>query len=294
VETVVERFGLGPDHRVVELASNDGYLLQYFVERAIPVLGIEPAANVAAAAAERGVPTIVEFFTRELAARLVAEGTTADLVVANNVLAQVPDLNDFVAAVHDILAPDGIATFEFPQLKRLIDGNEFDTIYHEHFSYFSFATAERIFAAHGLLTFDVEVLETHGGSLRVYTCRADTPRTVEPAVVAVRSDELDAGGDELAYYASFGERVERVRVELLQFLIDVKRRGKRAVGYGAPGKGNTLLNYCGVRPDLLEFTVDRNPYKQGRLLPGTRIPIHEPARLLESNPDYVLILPWNI
>jgi SAM-dependent methyltransferase len=294
VQSVVHRFDLGPHSKVIEVASNDGYLLQYFLELGIPVLGIEPATNVAQVAIERGIDTMVEFFDLEFATRLVDDGMAADLLIANNVLAQVTDLNDFVAGIRQVLGPLGVATFEFPHLVRLVEGNEFDTIYHEHFSYFSFSTIERIFAAHGLTVFDVEELTTHGGSLRVYACRDGAARSIEPAVQRVRSAEQAAGVEDLDYYSSFTERVERVRLELLQFLIDAKRAGARVVAYGAPGKGNTLLNYCGVRADLLPFTVDRNPYKQGKLLPGTHIPIYHPDRLFDAKPDYILLLPWNL
>jgi SAM-dependent methyltransferase len=295
VDTAVQRFGLGADSQVVELASNDGYLLQHLVEWGIPALGVEPAANVAEAARERGIETVVEFFGRELASRLAADGRRADLLVANNVFAHVPDLNDFAAGMRLLLAPGGVITIEFPHLVRLIEDNQFDTIYHEHFSYFSFLTARNVLRAHGLEVFDVEELPTHGGSLRVYAQGEDGPRhPIGPRVTELADRERAVGLDRLEGYSSFAPRVAETKWRLLEFLIDCRRDGKRVVGYGAPGKGNTLLNYCGIRGDLLEFTVDRNPYKQGQFLPGTRIPIHHPEALERARPDFVLILPWNL
>jgi len=294
-EQVLERFGLGPERLVVELASNDGYLLGHMVGRGIPVLGVEPARNVAEAATAQGVPTITEFFGVELARRLVAEGRRADLLVANNVLAQVPDLNDFVAGMRLLLAPCGVATVEFPHLARLFEGNQFDTIYHEHFSYFSLLVAERVFAAHGLVVFDVEELPTHGGSLRLYLRhQGDASKPVRPPVAAVAAREAEEGFDRLEHHLSFGPRVEATKRKLLSFLIQARDRGRRTAGYGAPGKGNTLLNYCGIRSDLLDYTVDRNPYKQGRYLPGTHVPIRDPSLIARTRPDYVLVLPWNL
>lgn len=288
------RFGLGPDSFVVEVASNDGYLLQHAVARGIPCLGIEPAANVAEAAEALGVPTRVAFFGRAFAQLMVDDDELADLVVGNNVLAQVPDLNDFVAGLRMILRPEGVVTLEFPHLVRLIEGNQFDTIYHEHFSYFSLASVEFLFHAHGLRVFDVEELTTHGGSLRVFGCRAESAHAEQPAMARLRDAETAAGLQDLATYAAFGQRVVQTKHKLLSLLIELKRQGRRIVGYGAPGKGNTLLNYCGIRSDFLDFTVDRSTYKQGRFLPGTRIPILAPAALDAARPDYVLILPWNI
>ena len=294
-QEMTERLHLGPDSLVVELASNDGYLLQHFVGRGIPSLGVEPAAAVAGAAVERGVPTLVKFFGEDTARELVAEGRMADLIAANNVLAQVPDLNDFVAGIKLLLAPGGVVTVEVPHLARLIEGNQFDTIYHEHFSYFSMFTLDRIVAAHGLQLFDVEELPTHGGSLRIYAKHAeDRSRPVTDRVSALLRRERDDGVDQLTYYRSFGQRVIATKHQLLEFLISAKAKGRSIAGYGAPGKGNTLLNYCGIRTDFLDYTVDRNPYKQGRFLPGTHIPIHNPDRLRETRPDYVLILPWNL
>ena len=295
VESVVERFGLGADSQVVELASNDGYLLQHLVERGIPALGVEPAANVAEVARGRGIETVVEFFGRELASRLVAEGRQADLLVANNVFAHVPDLNDFTAGMQRLLAPQGVVTIEFPHLARLIEGNQFDTIYHEHFSYLSFLTVEKIFAHHRLTLFDVEELPTHGGSLRVYAQRSGgAGHSVSARVTELAERERELDLDRLEGYSAFAPRVTETKWNLVEFLIDCRRDGKRVAGYGAPGKGNTLLNYCGIRADLVEFTVDRNPYKQGQFLPGTRIPIHHPEALEQARPDFILILPWNL
>jgi len=294
VEMVINRFRLTVSSNVIELASNDGYLLQYFVEKGIPVLGVEPAANVAAAAASKGIPTLVKFFGERTARELVSKGTSADLIVGNNVLAQVPDLNDFVRGMKILLKPEGVITMEFPHILRLIEENQFDTIYHEHFSYFSFLTAERIFAAHGLILFDVEEIPTHGGSLRIFGRHAeDNSKGVSNAVRKLREAEAEYGLDSLERYASFGEKVKETKRKLLEFLIRVKREGKRIAGYGAPGKGNTLLNYCGIRTDFIDFTVDRNPYKQGKFLPGTHIPIFPPEKILQEHPDYVLIMPWN-
>jgi SAM-dependent methyltransferase len=295
VEAISARLGLGPSSYVVELASNDGYLLQHFVAAGIPALGIEPAWNVAEAARARGVETLTEFFGLELARQLVADGRAADLVIGNNVLAQVPDLNDFVAGIAHLLKPGGVATLEFPHVVRLVEDGQFDTIYHEHFSYFSAGTVERIADAHGLRFFDVEELPTHGGSLRVYLARRDGPaRERTPALASLLAREAAGGYDRLDGYTGFAARVERVKRDLLGFLIQAREKGQRAVGYGAPGKGNTLLNYCGIRTDLLEFTVDRNPYKHGRFTPGTHIPIFPPEHLLAERPDLVLILPWNL
>ena len=290
----VRRFGLGAGSLVVELASNDGYLLQYFVEKGVPVLGIEPARNVAKAATDKGIPTLVEFFGAGLAERLAAEGRRADLIIGNNVLAQVPALNDFVRGIEVLLKPGGVATLEFPHLFRLMDGNQFDTIYHEHFSYFSFLAVEKVFAAHGLTLFDVEELPTHGGSLRIYARRAaDGSKPVGAAVARLRKSELAAGLDKMSAYDAFAGKVAETKRGILEFLIGVKRQGRTICGYGAPGKGNTLLNYCGIRTDFLDYTVDRNPFKQGKFTPGTRIPIFPPEKIRETRPDYVFILPWN-
>jgi len=295
VERMVARFGLDVDDQVVEVGSNDGYLLRNFVARGIPALGVEPAANVAQAAIRQGVPTRIEFFGRASARQMAAESRQADLLVGNNVLAQVPDLNDFVAGLKLLLKPNGVITMEFPHLLSLMQANQFDTIYHEHFSYFSWLTVERIFAAHGLRLFDVEELATHGGSLRIYAGHVeDVVHPVSRAVAALRAREEAAGLARPETYAGFGRQVEAVKWKLLEFLIQVRRSGKVVAGYGAPGKGNTLLNYCGIRTDLLDYTVDRNTYKQGKFLPGTHVPIYPPERLAETRPDYVLILPWNL
>ena len=294
VQMISERLGLGPKSLAIELASNDGYLLQYFVKKGIPCLGIEPAANVAKVAVERGVPTDVSFFGEEKGRALAAAGTLADLVLGNNVLAQVPDLNSFVAGIPHVLKPTGTVTFEFPHLMRLFDENQFDTIYHEHFCYFSLISAEAIFAKHGLTLFDVEELWTHGGSLRIYARHAsDTSRPLTSRLLALREREEAAGYRRLETYTRFEDNVRETKRKLLELLITQKRAGKRIVGYGAPGKGNTLLNYCGIRTDFIDFTVDRNPYKQGKFLPGTHIPIHHPDKLDQAKPDFILILPWN-
>ncbi len=294
-EKMASRFGLGGQSFVVEVASNDGYLLQYFVRRQVPVLGIEPAANVAKVAMEKDVPTLVKFFGTQLAKELAAEGRRADLVLGNNVLAQVPDLNDFVEGLKILLKPEGILTLEFPHLLRLIERNEFDTIYHEHFSYFSMLTAARILEAHALKVFDVEELTTHGGSLRVFACRAEgktheVKRTVEDLI----AEEKKAGLASAEGYASFARQVKETKFALVEFLIAAARQGKTVAGYGAPGKSATLLHYCGIGKDLIAYTVDRSPYKQGRFLPGSRIPIYHPDRIRETKPDYVVILPWNL
>jgi SAM-dependent methyltransferase len=288
-------FAIDAGGLVVELASNDGYLLQHFVRRGIPVLGIEPAANVAKAAIEKGIPTEVRFFGRETAELIAERYGRADLLLGNNVLAHVPDLNDFVSGMKRLLKPDGIITMEFPHLLRLMDGNQFDTIYHEHFSYFSFGTAQRVFRHHGLTIFDVDELPTHGGSLRIYARHEDdASHSVSDRVRALKALESSRGFETVECYRDFGERVMATKRALLRFLIEAKDAGKSIVGYGAPGKGNTLLNYCGIRTDMLDYTVDRNPYKQGKYTPGTRIPIFAPERIAVTRPDYILILPWNL
>jgi len=293
-DMIVGRLNLNDKSHVMELASNDGYLLQYFVEKKIPCLGIEPAANVATDAEKRGVPTVVEFFGRETAHELVKEYGKADLVIGNNVLAQVPDLNDFVEGTRIVLKPEGVVTMEFPHLMQLMVQNQFDTIYHEHFSYFSLITVEKVFSAHNLVVFDVEELPTHGGSLRIYARHADDklkPQTER--FIELKEKENDAGFNRLEHYFTFAEKVKETKNKLLEFLIKAKREGKSIAGYGAPGKGNTLLNYCGIRTDYIDYTVDRNPYKQGKYLPGTHIPIFDPRKINETRHDYVLILPWN-
>jgi 2-polyprenyl-3-methyl-5-hydroxy-6-metoxy-1,4-benzoquinol methylase len=295
VDMAIERFRLGPDSLVVEVASNDGYLLQHVVDRGIPALGIEPAANVAKVAQELGIETVVRFFGRETARDLAAQGRRADLIAANNVMAHVPDLNDFVAGFEILLADEGVVTVEVPHLLRLVEDNQFDTIYHEHFQYFTCLTAQRVLAHHGLELFDVEELKSHGGSLRLYAQRAATgSRPVEQRMTDLLELERDLGYDTLEGHVAFTAKVEETKWSLLEFLIAKRREGKRIAGYGAPGKGNTLLNYCGIRTDLLAYTVDRNPYKQGRFLPGTHIPILHPDVLELDRPDYILILPWNL
>jgi 2-polyprenyl-3-methyl-5-hydroxy-6-metoxy-1,4-benzoquinol methylase len=294
-EAMTTRFGLNADSHVVEIASNDGYLLQYFVAKGIPALGVEPAANVAKVAVQKGVPTVVKFFGVETARELRAQGHSADLLLGNNVLAQVPEVNDFVAGMKVLLKPHGVITMEFPHLVRLIEENQFDTIYHEHFSYFSFTTTEKIFAAHGLTLFDVEELPTHGGSLRIYARhQEDASHAVTERAKEMKRREDEYGVSRIETYSAFEERVKETKRKLLSFLIQARREGKRVAGYGAPGKGNTLLNYCGVRTDFIDYTVDRSPYKQGKYLPGTHIPIHHPDRIAQTRPDYVLILPWNL
>jgi SAM-dependent methyltransferase len=294
-DKMVKRFPITADSLVVEIASNDGYLLQYFVEKKVPVLGIEPAANVAAVAIQKGVPSLVKFFGSATARELAAAGKKADLLLGNNVLAHVPNINDFVSGMKILLKPQGVITMEFPHLMRLMEQNQFDTIYHEHFSYLSFSTVEKVFAAHGLTLFDVEELPTHGGSLRIYARHAeDTTKPVGSRVLELRTREQSAGYSKLETYSRFAEQVKETKRKLLEFLIRAKRSGKFIVGYGAPGKGNTLLNYCAIRTDFLDYTVDRSPHKQGKFLPGTRIPVCSPDRIRETRPDYLLILPWNL
>jgi SAM-dependent methyltransferase len=294
-DTVVERYGVGAQSLVIEVASNDGYLLQYFHARGIPVLGIEPAGSVAAAAIAKGIPTETVFFTRAHAEVMRARGQQADLLIGNNVLGHNPRLNDFVAGIACALAPQGVATLEFPHLLRLLEGNQFDTIYHEHFSYLSLHAVEALFQRHGLGVFDVEELDTHGGSLRIHgQLLGSGERPVESRVAAVRDLERRGGLLSRETYAAFRERVYETKRALLGLLIEAKRAGKRIVGYGAPAKGNTLLNYCGIRTDFIDYTVDRSPHKQGRFLPGTRIPIHAPERIFVDKPELVLVLPWNL
>lgn len=293
-ELMVERLGLNEASHVVEIASNDGYLLQFFRERQIPVLGIEPAANVAKVALQKGIPTLVEFFGQETARSLAGE-SSADLLLGNNVLAHVPDLNDFVAGMKILLGPGGVITMEFPHLMRLIEDNQWDTIYHEHFSYFSFLTVSRVFEAHGLRLFDVQELPTHGGSLRIYGCHADDAQKSESdAARELRERERAAGYEQQDIYLGYSRRVERDKRQILSFLIGLKEQGLRIAGYGAPAKGNTMLNYCGVGPDLIDYTCDLNPRKQGCFLPGSHIPIRSPDTLREDRPDVILILPWNL
>jgi SAM-dependent methyltransferase len=294
-EAAARRFGLNKQNWVVEIASNDGYLLQYFVARGIPVLGIEPARNVAEEAIRRGIPTEVRFFGESTARDLIMGGKQADLIVGNNVLAHVPDLNDFVSGLKILLAPAGVITLEFPHLMRLMEENQFDTIYHEHLSYFSLVTACDLFDRHAMRIFDVEELPTHGGSLRIYACHQENDqRPTGERVADLLSREQQAGFKTVEHYLSFAERVKQTKRKLLGFLIAAKDQGKSVVGYGAPAKGNTLLNYCGIRSDLLVYTVDRSPHKQEHFLPGIHIPICRPEKIKETRPDYVMILPWNL
>jgi C-methyltransferase C-terminal domain/Methyltransferase domain len=295
VTAMVERFGFDSRSQVVEIASNDGYLLQYFKARAVPVLGIEPSRNVAEAAIAAGIPSRVCFFGVEAARNLAAEGLRANLLLGNNVLAHVPDINDFVGGLKILLAPGGVITMEFQHLLQLMHGNYYDTIYHEHFSYLSLVSVEKIFAHHGLTLFDVEEIAPQGGSLRIYARHDDDAHhAVGPRVAELRDREIAAGLTTIARYQRFAEQVYRSKRDLLHFLIEARWMGRTVVGYGAPAKGNTLLNFCGIKTDLLAYTVDVSPHKQGRLLPGTRIPIHAPEKIMETHPDYVLILPWNI
>jgi SAM-dependent methyltransferase len=294
-EMAIERFQLDRKSQVMEIASNDGYLLQYFVEHDIPVLGVEPAANVAEVAKKKGIPTIVEFFGEKTARELAREGKQADLLLGNNVLAHVPEINDFVKGMKILLKSQGVITMEFPHLMRLMEENQFDTIYHEHFSYLSFLTVEKIFTVHGLTLFDVEEIPTHGGSLRIYARHSDdTSKPVLRRVTELRAKEEAVGFGRLDHYFSFAGKVRETKRKLLDFLIRIKQTGNSIVGYGAPGKGNTLLNYCGIRSDFLDYTVDRNPHKQGKFLPGTHIPILRPDMIMESKPEYILVLPWNL
>ena len=295
VDLIVDRFDLNHHSLVAELASNDGYLLQYFMDKDIPVVGVEPASNVAGFAIKKGIRTEVKFFGNDTVGELIRLYGKPDLLIGNNVLAHVPDINDFVSAMKFFLKPGGIITMEFPHIMKLIQGNQFDTIYHEHFSYLSFGTVNKIFKHHGLTLFDVEELPTHGGSLRIYGRHIeDQSKPVSRSVSQLLARERDAGMKSLGYYAHFRDRVEQTKWKILEFLISARRKGKRIAGYGAPGKGNTLLNYCGIRADFLDYTVDRNPHKQGNYLPGTLIPIFHPDKIRETRPDYIFILPWNL
>lgn len=294
-DLMINRFQFNQSSRVIEIASNDGYLLQFFQAQSIPVLGIEPATNVAQVAIEKGVDTLVKFFGVETAQELVGQGKKADLLLGNNVLAHVPNINDFVAGMKIVLKPEGIITMEFPHLLRLIEQSQFDTIYHEHFSYLSFVTVEKIFAHHGLTLFDVEELPTHGGSLRIYAKHSENNKIkIDQRVEALKEVERQKGLGNLETYLNFSRKVQETKRKLLSFLIQVKIDGKTVVGYGAAAKGNTLLNYCGIRTDFIDYTCDRSPHKQGKFLPGTHIPIYSPDKIAETKPDYVLILPWNL
>jgi SAM-dependent methyltransferase len=294
-DLMVDRFKFDGNSCIVEIASNDGYLLQYFKEKGIPVLGIEPAQNVAKAARDKGIPTISKFFGVKTAQELAKEGKQADLLLGNNVLAHVPDLNDFVEGMRLALAPQGVITMEFPHLMQLMAENQFDTIYHEHFSYFSFSSVRNVFSAHGLTLFDVEELPTHGGSLRIYARHTeDSSKTVTDHVKDLLEREEKAGFLTLPYYMTFAQKVLKTKLGIFDFLVQAKKEGKTIVGYGAPAKGNTLLNYCGIRTDFIDYTVDRSPHKQGHYLPGSHIPIYPPDKVAETQPDYLLILPWNL
>jgi hypothetical protein len=293
-EMIQSRLSLGPKSQVFEIASNDGYLLQHFLPLGVPVTGIEPAGNVANFARQKNIPTLVEFFGVRLAQRLISDGKQADLIIGNNVLAQVPDLNDFTGGMAILLALNGVITLEFPHLEHLINKNQFDTIYHEHFSYFSLVTIHRLAEKHGLKVFDVEHLSTHGGSLRVYLCRAGASHAVSPRVDALLAHERKIGFEDIGSYTRFSARVHQTKRQLMSFLIRCKERGAKLCGYGAPGKGNTLLNYCGIGTDFLDFTVDLNPYKHGRYTPGMHIPIYPVSAIDDARPDYLLILPWNL
>lgn len=294
VAQMSERFALSAQSLVVEIAANDGYLLQYVAQRGIPCLGVEPTASTAKAARARGLEVCELFFGAQTAKLLVAQGRSADLMVANNVLAHVPDINDFLQGFALLLKPAGVATFEFPHLLRLMAENQFDTLYHEHYSYLSLTAVQSLCARNGLVIFDVEALPTHGGSLRIYVQRVNGPQTVNPSVAQMLAQEERAGVLTAAYYASLAPAAEQIKRQLLSFLLKAKADGKRVVGYGAAAKGNTLLNYAGVRADLLAWVADASPYKQGKYLPGSRIPIVAPQRILEEQPDYVLVLPWNL
>jgi SAM-dependent methyltransferase len=294
VEMISKRLSLDDESKVIEIASNDGYLLQHLVELGIPVLGIEPAANVAQVAISRGINTVTRFFGQNAAADISGDYGKADLVIGNNVLAHVPDINDFVAGLKIILKSDGIITMEFPHLVRLIEENQFDTIYHEHFSYLSLSSVHRIFAAHGLRVFDVDEIPTHGGSLRIYGCHEEASTTDSSSVQNLLFREKQGGYLSMDVYSSFDEKVRQTKRNLLSFLIEAKTANKEVVGYGAPGKGNTLLNYCGIGTDFLDYTVDRSPHKQGNYTPGTHIPILDPSEIEHTRPDFVLILPWNL
>jgi hypothetical protein len=294
-ELMVERFGFGKQSLVAEVASNDGYLLQYFREKGIPVLGIEPTANTARVAIDKGIDTVIDFFGVRLATRLAAEGKKADLLLGNNVLAHVPDIVDFVGGMKVLLKDQGVITMEFPHLMQLVDNNQFDTIYHEHFSYLSFYTVQQIFRSRELELFDVDELTTHGGSLRIYARHvADTSKPVGPRVGAMLEKEASKGMKTLAYYDNFQAKAQKIKYDLTSFLIEQKRSGKKVAAYGAAAKGNTLLNYCGIKNDLVDFVVDANPHKQGKWLPASHIPVVEESVLKQQRPDYVLILPWNL
>lgn len=295
VKMAIANFNLTCDSQVVEIASNDGYLLQYFNNEKIPVLGIEPAENVAAVAEEKGIPTVVDFFGKSLSEKMVEKGKQADLIVANNVLAHVPDIHDFVSGLKILLKKQGVITIEFPHIMKLISQKQFDTIYHEHFSYFSLLTVKHILFSHGLKIFNVEQLPTHGGSLRIFVNHSeDVSRPISSSVISLIIKEQEFGIERLQTYLKFSEEIKQLKLEILKFFLEIKQNGKQIVGYGAPAKGNTLLNYCGVGKEFISYTVDRNIFKQGKYLPGTRIPIKDPEEIRKTKPDYLLILPWNL
>ena len=295
VNMVIEKFGFDKNNLVVEIASNDGYLLQFFKKANIKILGIEPAFNIAKIAEEKGIPTITKFFGEDLAKKLVNEGKKADLVIGNNVLAHVPNLNDFISGLNILTPTNGIITLEFPHLLKLLQNNQFDTIYHEHFSYFSLITLEKSFSRHGLVIFDVDELTTHGGSLRIYLKHIDNNQLpISPKIKKLQNIEIESGLTRLKTYENFAVHVNQVKKQLQQFCMDAKNKNKKIIGYGAPAKGNTLLNYCQINNELIEYTVDVNPYKQGLFLPGTKIPIKSPEVIRKDKPDYILILPWNL
>ena len=295
VEMMTSRFGFSENHLVVEIASNDGYLLQYFKEKNVPVLGVEPTANTAAVAKQKGIESVIDFFGMRLAEKLLAEGKSADLILGNNVLAHVPDINDFVGGVKKLLKPAGVVTFEFPHLYQLVLNNQFDTIYHEHFSYLSFTTVKSVFAKHGLVMFDVEEIPTHGGSLRIFAKHEnDNSKPVEARVETLLKKEKDAGMTDIKYYQGFQGKIDKIKNDLLQFLITQKQNGKKVIAYGAAAKGNTLLNYCGVKKDLISYVVDANPHKQNKFMPASHIPIVSEEQIRKTKPDFVLILPWNL
>lgn len=295
VDMITERLGLDENSQVIELASNDGYLLQNFVKENIPCLGIEPASNVAQVAIDKGIPVLNKFFGVDTAQEVVAGGKQANLIIANNVLAHVPDLNDFVGGMKIMLAPGGTITIEFPHAQKMIELNQFDTIYQEHYCYFLLLTLEKVFSHHGMTIFDLDLIPTHGGSLRIYVRHTEgDDRPVTDIVEQIRKKEIDGGMTDLASYQQFARRVIDVKLNLLEFLINARREGKTVCGYGAPGKGNTMLNYCGIREDLVRYTVDRNPFKQNSFLVGSRIPVYAPEMIERTKPDYVLVLPWNL
>lgn len=294
VDEIIHKLKLDSSARVIEIASNDGYLLLFFQKRGIPVLGIEPAANVARVAQDQSIPTLVKFFGSSLAENLKNEKTQADLLIGNNVLAHVPNLNDFVRGLKILLKDEGSITMEFPHLMRLMEGNQFDTIYHEHFSYFSLLTVDEVFRAHGLKIYDAEELKTHGGSLRIYACHGEAKKEISQRVLDLKQREMEMNFNHLNGYSEFSFKVQKIKADLLDFFLDCKMQGKKIAGYGAPAKGNTLLNFCGIRSQFLDFTVDRSPHKQGRFLPGTHIPIYPVEKIQREKPDFVFILPWNL